>query len=124
MIRLLDFHHIDITGKETVVIGRSPTVGKPLAHLLTCRNATVKICHTFTHDLAASLQQAQLICSAAGKAGLLHSHNVPAGGTVIDIATISKHIISHTAITSIVIVDVLMVCTHGQKIHVSPQKPA
>ncbi len=87
VIRLLDFYQLDITGWETVVIGRSPTVGKPLAHLLTCRNATVKICHTFTADLTSSLKQARLICSAAGKAGLLHAQNVPAGCTVIDIAT-------------------------------------
>ena len=48
VIRFLDYHHLSPEGLETVVIGRSPTVGKPLAHLLTCRNATVKICHTFT----------------------------------------------------------------------------
>ena len=87
VIRLLNFHHIDPQGLETVVIGRSPTVGKPLAHLLTCRNATVKICHTFTTDLTKTLSQAQLICSAAGHAGLLHAGNVPAHSTVIDIAT-------------------------------------
>lgn len=87
VIALLDAYHIDPQGLETVVIGRSPTVGKPLAHLLTCRNATVKTCHTFTPDLAASLRHAQLICSAAGHAGLLHAGNVPAGCTVIDIAT-------------------------------------
>lgn len=87
VIRLLDAYHIDPQGWEAAVIGRSPTVGKPLAHLLTCRNATVKICHTHTHDLRAALQQAQLICSAAGQAGLLHSGNVPDGCCVIDIAT-------------------------------------
>lgn len=87
VIQLLDFHHIEVQGLETVVIGRSATVGKPLAHLLTCRNATVKICHTFTKDLTSALSQAQLICSAAGVAGLLNAHNVPAGCTVIDIAT-------------------------------------
>ena len=87
VIRLLDAHHIDPHGLETVVIGRSPTVGKPLAHLLTCRNATVKICHTQTKDLRAALQQAQLICTAAGHAGLLHAGNVPTGCCVIDIST-------------------------------------
>ena len=87
VIRLLDAYHIDPHGLETVVIGRSPTVGKPLAHLLTCRDATVKICHTQTKDLSLALQQAQLICSAAGQAGLLHKNNVPTGSCVIDIAT-------------------------------------
>ena len=87
VIRLLDAHQIDPQGLESAVIGRSPTVGRPLAHLLTCRNATVKICHTFTRNLAASLQNTDLICSAAGQAGLLTAQNVPAGATVIDIAT-------------------------------------
>ena len=87
VIRLLDTYQIDPQGLETAVIGRSPTVGRPLAHLLTCRNATIKICHTFTRDLAASLQNTDLICSAAGRAGLLTAQNVPAGATIIDIAT-------------------------------------
>ena len=87
VIRLLDAYHINPAGLETVVIGRSPTVGKPLAHLLTCRNATVKICHTGTRDLKKALQNAELICSAAGQAGLLHNNNVPAHATVIDIST-------------------------------------
>lgn len=87
VIRLLDAYHINPQGLQAAVIGRSPTVGKPLAHLLTCKNATVKICHTYTADLRAALQEAQLICSAAGQAGLLHAGNVPAGSCVIDIAT-------------------------------------
>lgn len=87
VLRLLDHYALDPEGLETVVIGRSPTVGKPLAHLLTCRNATVKICHTRTRDLDAALRHAQLICSAAGHPHLLHPGNVPPQCTVIDIAT-------------------------------------
>ena len=87
VIRLLDAHGIDPQGLETAVIGRSSTVGRPLAHLLSCRNATVKVCHTFTRDLARALQNEDLICGAAGQAGLLGTNNVPAGSTVIDIAT-------------------------------------
>lgn len=87
VIRLLDFHQIDPQGMEAAVIGRSSTVGRPLAHLLSCRNATVKTCHTFTKDLKFSLQNTQLICSAAGQAELLTPQNTPAGSIVIDIAT-------------------------------------
>jgi len=87
VIRLLDEHHINPQGLQAAVIGRSPTVGKPLAHLLTCRNATVKICHTYTQDLQTALKDMQLICSAAGQTGLLHAGNVPPGSYVIDIAT-------------------------------------
>lgn len=87
VIRLLNEYHIDPQGMEAAVIGRSPTVGRPLAHLLTCRNATVKICHTFTRDLAASLKNADLICAAAGHSGLLTGAEVKEGAIVIDIAT-------------------------------------
>ena len=87
VMKLLAFHHIDPQGMETAVIGRSPTVGKPLAHLLTCKNATVKICHTFTKDLKSSLQNMDLVCCAAGKTGLIHTENIKQGAIVIDIAT-------------------------------------
>ena len=87
VIRLLDAHHIELSGREAAVIGRSPTVGRPLAHLLTCRNATVKICHTCTRDLTVSLQNADLICAAAGHPQLLTPQNVQPGATIIDIAT-------------------------------------
>ena len=87
VIRLLDFHQIDPQGMEAAGICRSSTVGRPLAHLLSCRNATVKTCHTFTKDLKVSLQNTQLICSAAGQAELLTPQNTPAGSIVIDIAT-------------------------------------
>lgn len=87
VIRLLDEYGIDPQGMEAAVIGRSPTVGRPLAHLLSCRNATVKLCHSFTQDLGRSLQGAQLICCAAGRPELLKADYVQPGATVIDIAT-------------------------------------
>ena len=86
VIKLLDFHRFDLEGKEAVVIGRSSTVGRPLAHLLTCRNATVKICHTKT-DLPRAVKEADLICSAAGKAGLLEADWIRPSATVVDIST-------------------------------------
>lgn len=85
-IRLLNAHQIPLAGKEAVVIGRSTTVGRPLAHLLTCQNATVKICHTFT-DLPRAVQNADVVCSAAGKAGLLKADWLKPGAVVIDIST-------------------------------------
>lgn len=86
VIRLLDFYHIDVAGQEVAVIGRSSTVGRPLAHLLTCKNATVKICHRQT-DLPRALQDVNLVCSAAGTPGLLQAAWLKPGTTVIDIST-------------------------------------
>lgn len=86
VIKLLEYHQFDLPGKEAVVIGRSSTVGRPLAHLLTCKNATVKICHTKT-DLPRAVKEADLVCSAAGKAGLLQAAWLREKSTVIDIST-------------------------------------
>ena len=85
-IKLLEFHHIDLAGKEIAVIGRSATVGRPLAHLLTCKNATVKLCHRHT-DLKRAVQDADIVCSAAGSPGLLQATWLKPGSTVIDIST-------------------------------------
>ena len=86
VVRLLEFYHVTLTGKEIAVIGRSSTVGRPLAHLLTCKNATVKICHRQT-DLPRAVKDADIICSAAGTAGLLKANWLKPGATVIDIST-------------------------------------
>ena len=86
VMRLLDFHHIDLVGKEAVVIGRSSTVGRPLAHLLSCKNATVKLCHSHT-DLPRAVQGADLVCSAAGTPELLKTSWLKKGAVVIDIST-------------------------------------
>ena len=86
VIKLLDFHRIELAGKEVAVIGRSSTVGRPLAHLLTCKNATVKICHTHT-DLPRAVKEADIVCSAAGVPELLKASWLMEGSTVIDIST-------------------------------------
>ena len=86
VLKLLKFYQLDVAGKEVVVIGRASTVGRPLAHLLTCKNATVKICHRHT-DLPRAVADADIICSAAGSPGLLQAAWLKPGSTVIDIST-------------------------------------
>ena len=86
VLKLLEFHHIDLAGKEVSVVGRSSTVGRPLAHLLTCKNATVKICHRQT-DLPRAVKDADIVCSAAGAPGLLKATWLKPGAVVIDIST-------------------------------------
>jgi len=67
IIRLLEHFDIDIEGKHAVVVGRSNTVGKPLAIMLLNRNATVTICHSKTKDLAEQIGQADIVIAAVGK---------------------------------------------------------
>ena len=86
VVLLLAYHCVKLEGAEAVVIGRSITVGRPLAHLLTCQNATVKICHTKT-DLPRAVHDADVVCSAAGKPGLLDASWLKKGAIVADIST-------------------------------------
>src|SRR5919107_373427 len=51
VIALLDEYDVPLEGANAVVIGRSDIVGKPVAHLLLQRNATVTICHSRTREL-------------------------------------------------------------------------
>lgn len=85
VIRLLEEYGIEIEGLHAVVVGRSALVGKPLAHLLLNRNATVTLCHSRTKNLKAIAKQADLLCVAVGKPGFITADMVKKGAVVIDI---------------------------------------
>lgn len=87
VLALLDHYQIPLAGRHTVVVGRSAVVGKPVAHLLLDRNATVTICHSRTRDLAAITRQAEVLVVAAGRVGLIGASHVAPGATVIDVGT-------------------------------------
>jgi len=84
-VEILDHYGIPIERAEAVVIGRSRLVGKPLAQLLLGRNATVTVCHTRTRDLAAHCRRADILCVAAGRAGVVTGDMVREGVVVIDV---------------------------------------
>ena len=84
-MEILDQHGIELRGAEAVVIGRSRLVGKPLAQLLLARHATVTTCHTRTRDLAAHCRRADVLCVAAGRAGVVTGDMVQDGVVVIDV---------------------------------------
>ncbi len=84
---LLDYYQVELHGRHAVVVGRSVVVGKPVAHLLLDRHATVTIGHSRTADLAAITRQADVLVVAAGRAGLIGPGHVSPGATVIDVGT-------------------------------------
>ncbi len=84
-MQMLDHYGVDPAGKRTVVIGRSPVVGKPLAMLLLGRHATVTVCHTRTKDLNAEARRAELLIACAGSAGLVGAEAIAPGATVLDV---------------------------------------
>ena len=85
VIALLKRSGYEIAGKRCVVIGRSNLVGKPLAALLTAEDGTVTLCHSKTRDLAGICREADILISAAGRAGLVTGEMVKAGAIVIDV---------------------------------------
>jgi methylenetetrahydrofolate dehydrogenase (NADP+)/methenyltetrahydrofolate cyclohydrolase len=84
-LAILDHYGIDLTGADAVVLGRSRLVGKPLGQLLIGRHATVTTCHTRTRDLAAHTRRADVLCVAAGKAGVITGDMVKDGAVVVDV---------------------------------------
>lgn len=87
VLKLLDHHGIGLSGRHVVVVGRSTVVGKPVAHLLLARDATVTICHSRTADLAEHTRQADVLVVAAGRAGLVTGAHLRTGCCVIDVGT-------------------------------------
>jgi methylenetetrahydrofolate dehydrogenase (NADP+)/methenyltetrahydrofolate cyclohydrolase len=84
---ILKEYRIPTAGKHAVVIGRSVDVGRPIALLLLLADATVTVCHSKTVNLPEYTIQADILVSAAGKAGIVRREMVKPGATVIDVGT-------------------------------------
>ena len=66
IMELLDFYHIDVSGKNVVIINRSNLVGKPLYHLMLEKNATVTTCHSKTKNIKEICLDADIVVTAVG----------------------------------------------------------
>ena len=84
-MKLIETTGVALRGKNAVVIGRSNTVGKPMAMLLLQANATVTICHSGTHNLADHTRNADIVVAAVGKRDTLRAEMVKPGAIVIDV---------------------------------------
>ena len=84
-MKLIESTGIALRGKHAVVIGRSNTVGKPMALMLLQADATVTVCHSRTPDLGAHTRQADVVVAAVGRAGTLTAGMVKPGAVVIDV---------------------------------------
>jgi methylenetetrahydrofolate dehydrogenase (NADP+)/methenyltetrahydrofolate cyclohydrolase len=86
-LRLLRHYGVELRGTRTVVVGRSPVVGMPLALLLIDADATVTVCHTRSGDLTRLTREADLVCVAAGRPGMIGPEHIKSGAVVIDFGT-------------------------------------
>lgn len=85
IIELLKEYKIDISGKHTVIIGRSNIVGKPLSMLLLQNNATVTICHSYTQNLEKITKTADILISAIGKPNFITKEYIKKDSIIIDV---------------------------------------
>lgn len=84
-MKLIESTGIDLRSKQAVVIGRSNTVGKPMALMLLQANATVTVCHSASADIGYHTRQADVIVAAVGKCNVLTADMVKPGAVVIDV---------------------------------------
>ncbi len=84
-MKLIASTGVSLRGKHAVVIGRSNTVGKPMALMLLQENATVTICHSATMDLKRHTLQADVVVAAVGRRNVLTADMVKPGAIVIDV---------------------------------------
>ena len=85
VMNMLEHTGVDLTGKNAVVLGRSNTVGKPMAMLLLNANCTVTVCHSKTKNMAEITKQADILVVAIGKPKFVTADMVKDGAIVIDV---------------------------------------
>lgn len=83
-LELLRHYGVDLEGANIAVVGRSNVVGRPLATMLTQANATVTLLHTKSRNLAQQVKRAEIVCVAAGSAGIITGKMLRKGSLVLD----------------------------------------
>ena len=84
IMRILEHYKIEISGKNAVVVGRSPILGKPMAMMLLNKNATITICHSRTTNLQEHIKNADILIGAVGVPRLIQKDWIKSGAVVID----------------------------------------
>jgi methylenetetrahydrofolate dehydrogenase (NADP+) / methenyltetrahydrofolate cyclohydrolase len=85
VMTILEHEGIEVEGRNAVVVGRSITVGKPVAMMLIARGATVSVCNSKTPSLRAHTSRADILVVAAGKPRLIDGAMLKPGAVVIDV---------------------------------------
>lgn len=86
IMTILKENHIDVNGKDVLIINRSNIVGKPLSMLMLQENATVTIAHSKTKDLETKIWNADVVVTAIGKPNFFESKDFKPGTVIIDVS--------------------------------------
>ena len=85
ILTMIDHYGLDIEGKNTVILGESTIVGRPLGALLLNRFATVTLCHIKTQDLQKHVNNCDLLVSATGVKNVIPASWIPDHCIVFDV---------------------------------------
>jgi methylenetetrahydrofolate dehydrogenase (NADP+)/methenyltetrahydrofolate cyclohydrolase len=84
---MLSHYSIPVAGRNVVVVGRGPTLGRPLSLLLSNRgdgaDAAVTVVHSRVPDLAEFTRAADILIGAVGRPGIITPEMVKPGAVVI-----------------------------------------
>lgn len=81
---ILKHYGIQVEGREAVVVGRSPILGKPVSMMLLNENATVTICHSRTRNLPEVVRRADIVVAAVGKPKFIQADWIKEGAVLVD----------------------------------------
>lgn len=84
ILSLLDFYHIDLTGKKVVSVGRGRLVGKPLELFLDKLGVDVRAVDEETEHILDITSSADVLIAATGEPDLITYQWVKEGAVVID----------------------------------------
>ena len=84
ILEILDYHRINLKGKHVVLVGQGDLIGKPLANILIQMPVTLTVCGRETKDLKKFTQQADILITGVGRAGLIRGDMVKKGVVVVD----------------------------------------
>jgi methylenetetrahydrofolate dehydrogenase (NADP+) / methenyltetrahydrofolate cyclohydrolase len=85
VMELLGQYGVALSGKNVVVVGRSPLVGKPLAMMLAASDATVTLCHSRTAAIGDVCRRADVLVAALGVPRFVTAEMVKPGAVVVDV---------------------------------------
>jgi methylenetetrahydrofolate dehydrogenase (NADP+) / methenyltetrahydrofolate cyclohydrolase len=84
---MLVHYGIDTVGRHAVVVGRGPTLGRPLALILSLKepgaNCAVTVAHSAVPDLAGITRQADILVAAVGQPSIITPPMVRPGAVVV-----------------------------------------
>lgn len=84
---MLGHYGIETRGKHLVVIGRGPTLGRPLSLLMTTKhphaNCAVTVVHTGVDDLVTHVKRADIVVAAVGVPGFVQPEMIKPGAVVV-----------------------------------------